>query len=196
VIRALVFCLLVACGPPRRPPAAALDVDHPSLLVASQEIRPDFVLQQKVAARFGERRVVFQAVIQAARGRLTVIALSLQGTRVFTLEQTGRQVSFQRHTRSELPFSPRHILVDIHRAYFRGPGDSPRERVRDREEGGVLVERIVELVGAGEERIRIRYGQGGARLLERPVRYHNGYLGYTLEVTPVSFKLLEPAEDE
>lgn len=198
--------LLVACGPPP-PPAAALDVEDDSLLVSSEAITPDFIVHQKVHASFGERKMVFQAVIQKAQGRLTIVALTLQGTRLFTLEQSGKTVRFQRYTRSELPFSPRHILVDIHRSYFRRLASPPAsgrrvarsgpELLRETWSGGQLIERSIEIVEAKRpERITIRYGAGGASLLERPVRYHNGYLGYTLAVTPLRFKLIGGARSQ
>jgi len=188
--------------PPPSPPAAALDVDDPDLLASSEAIEPDFLVHQRVHATFGERELVFQAVIQAARGRLTVIALTLQGARVFTLEQSGKRVSFERHTEMALPFSPKHILVDIHRAYFRFAASAPPrgdhrvfrqkgEIVRETWRRGVLIDRVVELAAAERpERIAIHYGSGGPRLLERPLSYRNGYLGYTLVVTPLRFVLL------
>ena len=203
--------LLVACGP-RPPPAAALEVEDDSLLASSEAITPDFMVHQKVQASFGERNLVFQAIIQKANGRLTIVALTLQGTRVFSLVQSGKKVTFERYTKSELPFSPRHILVDIHRSYFRRLATPPAsgrrvarsggELLRETWRGGQLVERTIEIIEAKRpERITIRYGAGGPSLLERPVRYHNGYLGYSLTVTPLRFKLIggdgsQATEDE
>lgn len=203
--------LLVACGPPP-PPAAALDVADDNLLVPSEAITPDFIVHQRVHASFGERKMVFQAVIQKAEGRLTIVALTLQGTRLFTLEQSGTTVRFERYTKSELPFSPRHILVDIHRSYFRSLASPPAsgrrvassggELLRETWRRGQLVERTIEIIEAKRpERITIRYGAGGASLLERSIRYHNGYLDYTLVVTPLRFKVIggagsQATEDE
>jgi hypothetical protein len=189
-----------ACGP-RRPPPPPTEVEDPALLVSSDELGRDFMVQQKVHATFGDRELVFQAVLQKSGGRLTIVALSLQGTRLFTLEQTGKTVRFERYTARELPFSPWHILVDIHRSYFRRGPAPPltgrrtvrfgQEVMRETWRDGTLTERTFERPAArASGRITIRYGAGGGELLERPMRYHDGALGYTLVVTPIRFQRL------
>jgi hypothetical protein len=197
---ALLLAAVAGCGA-NQPRAPEPDVEDPALLVSSEDIAPSFTVQQKVHATFREREIVFQAVIQAAGGRLTVVALTPQGQRAFVIEQTGRSVRFRRHVSRELPFSPWHILVDIHRAYFRGTAaqrPDGRHRVAHGREvmfetwrGGRVVRRTFQRAGSRTPgAITIDYAGAGTTLLERTVTYRDRVRGYTLVVTPVRYSPL------
>jgi hypothetical protein len=200
---AVTIAALVACGARQRGLGEA--VEDPRLLVASEEIRPDFSLHQRVHATFRDRELVFQAIIQTAGGKLTIVALTPQGTRAFVLEQTGKRVTFERHVSRDLPFSPWHILTDVHRTYFRGAAgprpdgehtvDHGIEVMRETWQGGVLRTRSFTPHGKDDPVVTIRYGGSGVSLPQRPVTYRHHELGYTLRVTPVRFKLLTPPPD-
>ncbi len=109
---------LAAC----RPPARSAPPDRPSDPVVLQDTRaidvPPFVARQRVTARYGDRSHTFDAVLQLAGGRLTMLGLSPFGTKAFVLTQTGTDVHFETFVSLDLPFPPERILFDVHRALF------------------------------------------------------------------------------
>lgn len=157
-----------------------------------------------IEAQFVDRkgnahRARFEAIVQKTGDRLSVLGMTPFGSRAFLIEQMGNDVRFQRFIRRNVPFPPRFILVDVHRAYAREPeAEKPEggglrngwhsvvengEERRDRFERGVLVERRYRrLDGRPAGEITIRYGGGQGAMGADRVHLHNGWLGYVLEI--------------
>lgn len=202
----LTLCLLVfACAPAAAPKAPLRDDAYPGVLVDSASLPQGIFLRQRIEARFrdqgGTRSMSFAAVLQTDGGVLSLLALTPYGTRAFLLEQRGQAVRFQAYVDRALPFPPRFILLDVHRALFRSArgtavvpengaliAERDGERIREQWKGGALLERSFErLDGKPAGIIRVRYGAGmpsdfpASRLPER-IELHNAWLGYELSI--------------
>lgn len=199
----LTALLLAACHP--RPHDPRVLRAYPGSLVPSTEIPGAFVLRQHVVAQPEGEEVSFDAVLQNHAGTFTLLGLTPFGTRAFLMQQRGTEVEFTSFVPRDLPFPPRYMLLDVHRALFIGlPSaplpDGPHTGIRDGEEirelwaAGRLRERTFRrLDGAPPGVITARY-EGGmipGRPPER-IEYHNGWFGYRLTVSTVSFEPIEP----
>lgn len=199
--RLVVLLSLAACnGPPERPPT---ELDYPGVLVPASEVPGAFLWRQQIAAEYGPRTVSFEAVLQKKGEKVVVLGLTPYGTRAFVIEQVGTSFSFTNHLPPEhaLPFPPRSILLDIHRAWFMTlPGaphvDGEHSGVREGEQvtevwrGGRIVERRYRrLEGPPPGEIRVTYG-AGMRDLEPPEEavVDNAWFGYRLVVKTVERK--------
>lgn len=200
--------LLVACGPP---PPPRVPADYPGALSRPSALRAPglgeaFALEQRVRSESSQGVYEFRAIMQRQGDTLIVVGLGPHGGRGFVLTQRGDEVEFESYLPQELPFPPRYMLLDIHRAWFMGL-DGPREDGEHREErggeeiverweGGLLRERTFRrLDGEPGGVIRVTYepGLGGAEP-PREVTLHNGWFGYTLTITTLSYQVIEPAE--
>lgn len=190
----MVLALLAACATGPRPPAMT-EADYPGALVDSAALPDGLFLRQRIEARFGERTQSFSAVLQVDAGVLSLLALTPYGTRAFLIEQTGQSVRFTQYIDRDLPFPPRFILLDVHRALFAGLGqpaatDGTRtferegERVLERWQAGKLLERRFERLDhepAGT--IRITYGSGVAPgSMPARIELDNGWFKYQLKI--------------
>ena len=203
-VLALAFFLPAACHP--RPDLPRVLHAYPGSLVPSGAIPGDFVIRQHIVARPGDDEISFDAVVQHHDGTLTLLGLTPFGTRAFLLQQQGTEVEFTSYIPHELPFPPRYMLFDVHRALFIGvPGaphpDGAHVGMRDGEEirevwsGGRLRERTFRrLDGSPPGVITARYegGMAPGRPAEH-ITYENGWFGYRLIVTTTSFEVINSA---
>ena len=166
-----------SCGSSTPRTIAGSKASYPGVLLDTRSIAPDFFWQQRVTATYDEKRFSFAAVIQLHEGKLTMVILSPTGHRAYTLIQEGQKISFIQSIDHELPFSPKNILIDLHRIFFRGiePRPSSNGVHSDQRDG----ERIVEVYKNGKLQVR-EY----ERLDSRPkgwirIRYHGGMVDHT-----------------
>ncbi len=206
---ALALALLAAgCGapapPPARPPAA--ERVYPGVLRPPASFPGDFLLRQHVVATYGARSIAFDAVVQKHGDALTYLALTPFGSRAFMVRQTGTEVAFERWVDRDLPFPPRYILIDLHRVLLAGVAEDGgalpdgahavtrgEESIRERWEGGRLVERAFRRTSgdpAGEIVIAYDGGMIPGRSPPRRMVLENGWFGYRIELTVVSWEPL------
>jgi hypothetical protein len=161
-------------------------------LVTTDEIPGNFLMRQQIDFRYGEQSGSFEAVVQKHCEELTVIGFTPFGTRAFSIRQRGIEVSVESRLPGGWPFSPRHVLLDIHRSYFVPISENPpQEGTRETSHGR---ETILESWSAGRL-VERRYQPGSivvtyvggatAREPARRVRLHNERHGYDLDVTTV-----------
>jgi hypothetical protein len=169
---------------------------YPGVLTDSAVLPDGLFLRQRIDARFGERTMSFSAVLQVDGGVLSLLALTPYGTRAFLIEQIGQSIRFTPYIDRELPFPPRFIVLDVHRALFSGLATpSPRadgehsyerdaERITERWQGGTLRERRFErLDHKPKGTIRVGYGAGVApNAIPRHIELDNGWFGYQLSI--------------
>ncbi len=189
-------CLvLIGCGGPSLPDEIKnrSKLDYPGVLVDTRSLGSDFFWRQRVEANYGEKRVSFEAVVQLHQTRLTMLILSPTGRRAFALEQEGRAFSFTKFVDREMPFSPRNILIDFHRTFFRGidppPSEDGKHYLKKDDEligevwkdGRLRERRYRRLDGRPAGLIRIRYSGGmkGGKP-PRQIELENGWFGYRL----------------
>jgi hypothetical protein len=188
-LQGLVLALLLGCG--ARQPAPPSDVLLPTL---SAEVSRPFVLEQRLRGRYGERELDAQVVLQWHEGVLRLIGLAPFGARAFVVEQRGTEVHVESSLGRELPFDPKHVLVDIHRVLFRGAAsgltdgeherDDGGEHIRERWAGGHVVER--RFTQAAQKPVVVSFSAAPAPVLAPSVRLVNEQLGYTLEILTLS----------
>ncbi len=156
---------------------------------------PGFFLRQELRFSFGEASGALEAVVQSRCGVLTIVGLAPFGARVFTLVQRGGALEVKLHLPGSWPFPPENIARDVHRALLvplpsEAPASGERtlsyggERVRERWEGGALVERRLVPEGrSGDRGVTVAY-RNGATLASaaREIRLENLDRGYTLEL--------------
>ena len=170
--------------------------DYPGLLGPPEELTQDFVWRQKIYARWGERAHSFEAVLQKKGDTLRLIGLTPYGAKAFVMEQRGCAISrFQSFLPEELPFPPRFILNDVHRAFLLNAQLPPRadgdhhfswagESVKESWSQGRLMVRVYSRDdGRPPGEILVRY-HGGIVGLQPPAKitYANGWFGYVLEI--------------
>lgn len=195
---------LGACHPAPRGGAMG-EREYPGELVPTSEIQGDFVLQQRVHARFQGREGGFEAVLQHQGDALTLVGMTPFHTRAFVMVQRGVQTEFTSHLPEAVPFPPRAMLLDAHRVLFMSapgasPADGERRGVRAGEEirevwaGGRLRERhFRRLDGRPAGSIDVEYEGGMAgREVPRTVHLRNGWYGYELTITTLSQTALPP----
>jgi len=213
MIRALAALLaLSSCGGGQRPPPRPAP-RYPGGLVAPAALRSPgalgdaFALEQRVRTEYTDGAREFRAVLQRRGGELLLVGLGPHGGRGFVLTQTAAGVDFESHLPEALPFPPEFMLQDIQRVWFRGlSGPLPDglhretndgEEVVERWRGGRLLERTFRRLDGdppGDLRATYEGGLGGDAPPE-VVRFDNGWLGYTLVLTTLSFQRLDPAAD-
>jgi uncharacterized protein DUF3261 len=205
-LRALTFLWLAACGTPA---ASGPPPEYPGRLVPVAELRSpaglgdEFALEQRIRTESPEGAHEFRAVLQKRGDTLVVVGLGPHGGRGFVLTQEGERVRFESHLPRELPFPPRFMLLDVHRAFFAGlagPLDDGEHRERidgeevvERWQGGRLRERTFRrLDGRPEGTIRVTY-EGGLGGDQPPSVVHldNGWFGYRLTITTLSHRVLD-----
>lgn len=184
---------LTACGGRRATEMPA----YPGHLRVPAKVTSDFMLRQKLVARYGEQESSFDLVLQKRGDELILLGLTPYGGRAFALTQRGTAFEAETFVPMRLPFPARHILNDIHRVLLRGSGldahhadgthviESHGERVEERWRGGRLVLRTYErLDGDPAGQIRVTYEgpipPGG--VTSPRIRLRNGWFGYQLHI--------------
>jgi hypothetical protein len=188
----VVLALLAACGaPPRTAPAS---LDYPCVLHPPREITPDIAVEQHVEVKKQDHHGSFDGVLQKRGDELLLVGLGPMGTRAFVLRQEGDAVRFEQSMGPALPFPPRNVLVDVHRAFFKrlplDKTDGEQRGVLDDEEvtevwkNGALLERRYERPSFRSGAVRVRYGPGCAadRCEPQHVRIVNEWFGYEIMI--------------
>lgn len=187
---------LTACTPtpPRGPSSDPASLDYPGVLHPPGELTPDLVIEQHVVVSKGDRRGAFDGVLQKLGDELILVGLGPLGVRAFVLRQEGEGARVERTLGPPLPFPPRNVLVDVHRAFFKRLPAPPRDGVhRGRLDGeevtetwraGSLVERRFVREEFRPGAVRVIYGPGCGRDRCEPVdvRIVNEWFGYEISI--------------
>lgn len=200
LLLALMATLLV-CRPHTAPgPSYPGELQHP------HRFTTDFLLVQQLVFQRGDTEQSLQTALQHRSDTLTLIGLTPLGTRAFVLQQEGLEVSFTSSLPEdqELPFPPRFILYDIQRTLLPVLDDRP---LNDGEHRLQLDDEVVveewQNHRLQERRFRRRRGDPPGELVityndegfvygEAPgsIEIDNGWLGYHLSLTTLSYRRL------
>jgi Protein of unknown function (DUF3261) len=193
----LAFGSALGCG--HAPPPAAAPPKAPT---AAELPRPDaipgtFTVRQKLVAQSAHGGGSFEAVLQKAPHKLTLLGLTPFGSRAFLLVQTDDDVQFTSYIPRELPFAPTYLLLDVHRVLdtWLGPplpagereGQRGDERIHESWRDGKLVERTFTRPrshpgGEPPGVITIAYVGDGPSGLAARVTLDNARFGYTIRI--------------
>ena len=170
--------LLAGCGP-AQPKLVAPQAEDPGVLRPPAELHPDFSVHQHIQASSRGHTGSFDAVVQKQGDKLVVVGLGPASVRMFVLEQTAKGITFEQSFGPTLPFPPRNIVVDVHRAFFKGLPPDPvggtrtgtvdGEEVREIWQGENLAERRF-LRADRKDPITVTYGPGCTRARCAPTR--------------------------
>lgn len=196
----VALAALVACtpSPPPAPPPSQ-GPPYEGSLRAPSAYPGTFLDEQTISASFGDRSVGFSAVVQKQGDELLILGRTPFGSRAFLLKQTGTEMTFEKYIDRELPFSPRYMLLDVHRALLRGLPVTAGEAVPDGERSGAIDgELVTERWHGGklvEKRFRVESGQPAGEIViayeggmapgqapPRKIAYDNRWFGYRLEI--------------
>ena len=190
----LVLLPLTACSPRTAPSPGgtgqAASTDYPGVLHPPNELSPDFVVEQHVELAKDDRHGAFDGVLQKRGDELVIVGLGPMGTRAFVLRQEGVEARFEQTMGPALPFPPRNVLVDVHRAFFKRlppgieRGELDGEDVTEVWKDGSLVERRYVRPAFRPGAVRVFYGEGCTRDRCEPktVRIVNEWFGYEIRI--------------
>jgi hypothetical protein len=200
---------LAACGHPDRRAviATSAPADYPGALPAPDTLAPDFMVRQSLTIRTQKdgKPLVFEldAVLQKQGAELLIVGFGPMNARAFTLTQRADRIEFEQFMGPQLPFSPRNIVLDVHRVYFKRLPDTAPDGVSRGELDG---ERVEETWQDGELRtsvftrpdsaltgaVRVERGPGCERSRCEPATatLHNEWFGYTLTIASEGYERL------
>jgi hypothetical protein len=155
-------------------------------------------MSQHVEAAAQGRTGGFDSVVQKHADELLIVGLGPAGIRAFVLKQSGDAISFERNIPGpELPFSPRNVVVDVHRAFFKKLPNPPAsgtgtikgkvddEEVEEDWRDGNLAERRFARPGTQYKGVvRVTYSPGCTRDRCAPegLQLKNEWFGYALKI--------------
>ncbi|CAN5901654.1 hypothetical protein BH11MYX3_BH11MYX3_01670 [soil metagenome] len=208
----LVVLAITACGHPPRTSTIQTTApsEYPGVLHDPKTFPRDFMVRQTLkihTQRDGQPvDAELDAVVQKQGDTLLIIGLGPMDMKAFTLTQKGDQIEFVQVAGPELPFSPRNIVVDVHRVFFKRlpapaqPGYSGVQR------GELDDERVEEVWKDGQLRaatftrpgsklkgaIRVQLGEGCTPVACEPVSamLRNEWFGYTLTIANEGYETL------
>ncbi len=201
--------VLAACGGASRRYTFATNAasEYPCVLHPPASLPGSLFVRQRLsitAVREGRPFTgELEAVVQKSGDTLTIIGLGPMSVRAFSLVQRADRIEVEQHLGGELPFSPRNVVVDVHRVYWkRLPGPPPVDGVRrgslDGEEleetwrGGELVALSFSRPGAFEGSVRVELGPGCSATACEPASatLYNEWFHYTLEIENDAYERL------
>ena len=201
----LLLLAVIACAPRATRPPDPSQMRYPGVLVPAQALaaRGDFLARQSLRGRQGEREIHGEVVVQKQGGTLTLLGMTPFGSKAFVIQQGPEGVKSQEFLPGALPFPAEFMLLDVHRALFMGLSEGPGEdgerrgkregeRVTELWQGGKLMRRTFKRLDRRPRgTIEVEYigGMTGERPPARIV-LTNGWFGYTVEITTVSWQPL------
>lgn len=200
---ALAALLTLSCRHAPPPASTGAEDEYPGILHPPSELEPDFVVEQHVEAKRDGESGGFDAVLQKRGPELVLVGLGPMGIRAFVLRQEGTGARLEQTMGRAIPFPPRNVLIDVHRAFFKRlrlsePAHGPhRGRVDDEEvvetwQDGNLVERRFARADRPRGAVRVLYGPGcrPARCEPTTVRIVNEWFGYELFIENRQWRFL------
>ena len=123
---ALVSVIIaLGCVPPARRTVISTTepAEYPCVLRDPSTLPHDFSVRQTITihAVHDGKPVDGQldAVLQKQGDTLAIVGFGPMNVKAFTLTQRGEQIEFTQYVGPEVPFSPRNVVVDVHRILFK-----------------------------------------------------------------------------
>jgi len=202
---------LVGCGGPARHLvlSASGPSDYPCVLHDPATLPRDFVVRQRltVHARRDGQPVdgQFDAIVQKQGDTLLIVGFGPMNVKAFTLEQRGDRIEFTQFFGPELPFSPRNVVVDVHRVFFKRlppppaghsgtvRGELDGETVEETWQDGELRRAVFTRPGSalrGAVRVELAPGCTPAACEPASATLRNDWFDYSLAITNEGYERL------
>jgi len=200
------------CGHPDRRSVILTSTpsEYPGVLHDPRSLPADFMVRQSLTIRTQREgkpvEAELDAVLQKQGDTLLIVGFGPMNVKAFTLTHRGDRIEFAQFMGPELPFSPRNIVVDVHRVFFKrlpAPtvasysgvtrGELDGEQVEETWQDGQLRARVFTRPGSTlKGAIRIELGPGCASSLCEPesAKLTNEWFGYTLAIVNEGFERL------
>jgi len=184
--------------------------EYPGVLHDPRTLPHDFMARQTItihAVHDGKPvEGEFDAVLQKHGDTLLILGFGPMNVKAFTITQRGDRIEFAQYMGPELPFSPRNVVVDVHRVFFarlspptephfsgvmRGERDG--EHVEETWRDGQLRETVFTRPGTtlrGAIRVELGAGCDPVDCEPEAATLHNEWFGYTVSITNESFERL------
>ena len=214
--RASILCLVVAVlgcgGPPKRSFSilTSAPAEYPGVLHEPKTLKPDFMVRQTLTIRTKHKgepvEAELDAVLQKQGDTLLIVGFGPMNAKAFTLKQVADRIEFAQFMGPELPFSPRNIVVDVHRVYFKrlpAPtqanysgvirGQLDGEQVEETWKDGQLRATVFTRPGEkfkGAVRIELAEGCAPAGCEPESATLTNEWFGYTLSIVNDGYEKL------
>jgi hypothetical protein len=184
--------------------------EYPGVLHDPKTLAPDFMVRQTITihAQHDGKPVdgEFDAVLQKHGDRLLILGFGPMNVKAFTITQRGDRIELVQFMGPELPFSPRNIVLDVHRVFFKrlpAPtdpnysgalrGELDGEHVEETWQGGELRKtEFTRPAGTlhGAVRIELAPGCRASSCEPASATLRNEWFGYTLEIANTDFESL------
>jgi hypothetical protein len=205
-------CALCGCGHSERRTLLMTGepAEYPGVLHDPRTFAHDFMVRQTITihAQHDGKPVdgEFDAVLQKHGDTLLILGFGPMNVKAFSITQRADRVEFTQFTGPRLPFSPRNIVLDVHRVFFaRLPppsdpsfsgvlsGELDGEHVVETWQDGQLQTIAFTRPGSalhGAIRIDLASGCGPTYCEPESATLHNEWFGYTLAIVNHSYERL------
>jgi hypothetical protein len=184
--------------------------DYPCVLHDPRTLPHDFMVRQSLTIRAQRDGKTMEgqldAVVQKQRDTLVIVGFGPMNVKAFTLTQRGDRIEFVQFMGPDLPFSPRNVVIDVHRVFFKrlpAPtepgysgvvrGELDGESVEETWRDGQLRARVFTRPGStlqGAIRVELGAGCDPIRCEPESATLHNEWFGYTLAITSEGYERL------
>jgi Protein of unknown function (DUF3261) len=184
--------------------------EYPCVLHDPRTLAPDFMVRQTLTIRAQREgkptEGQLDAVVQKQADTLLIVGFGPMNVKAFTLTHRGDRIEFAQFLGAELPFSPRNVVVDVHRVFFKrlaAPteanysglvrGELDGEVVEETWRDGELTTRVFTRPGSAlRGAVRIALGPGCTLRQCEPesATLHNEWFGYTLTIINEGYERL------
>jgi hypothetical protein len=207
----VAFVAVAGCGQPVRSTVVSTTdpAEYPCVLHDPRTLPHDFMVRQSLTIRAQRdgKPVTGQldAVVQKQGDTLLIVGFGPMNVKAFTLTHRGDRIELTQFIGPELPFSPRNMVVDVHRVFFKrlpAPtavhdgvirGELDGEIVEETWRDGQLRARVFTRPGSAlRGAIRIELGPGCDAIQCEPesATLHNEWFGYTLTIVNEGYERL------
>ena len=208
----VVFAALAGCNRPVRSTVVSTNdpAEYPCVLHDPSTLPHDFMVRQNltIRAQHDGKPVEGQldAVVQKQGDTLLIVGFGPMNVKAFTLTHRGDRIEFAQYLGPELPFSPRNVVVDVHRVFFqRLPpptepnysgvvrGELDGEVVEETWRDGQLRESVFTRPNSalqGAVRVELKPGCTPAFCEPESATLHNEWFDYTLTIVNESYERL------
>ena len=203
---------LAGCGHPPRHEVVSTTApsEYPGVLHDPRTLPHDFMVRQSLTIRTRREgkpvEAELDAVLQKQGETLLIVGLGPMNAKAFTITQRGDRIELTRFMGPRLPFSPRDVVVDVHRVFFKRlppptqagysgvvRGELDGELVEETWRDGQVRARVFTRPGStlrGAIRVQLGAGCGPIHCEPESATLRNEWFGYTLEIVNQGYERL------
>jgi hypothetical protein len=207
-----VLVALAACGQPARHSVMLTSApsEYPCVLHDPGTVPGDFMVRQTLTIRSQREgkpvEAELDAVVQKQGDTLLIVGFGPMNVKAFTLSHRGDRIEFTQFVGQALPFSPRNIVVDVHRVFFKHlpppteaaysgvvRGELDGESVEETWHDGQLRTRVFTRPGSalrGAVRVEVGDGCDPSGCEPASVTLKNEWFNYTLTIVNEAYERL------